>query len=265
MLLKRGKQKPGMIAALALCIAVAALGLFMFQKNSASKLKQADRTHPGKVSTPAESQKVTGKIKKSEPIVFQDLKKDETLKTMMGHRKEKHGIKKSLDMIVQSDESFTVGKSTVSMQKILEQAFKKKGQVFEEQILDSGTTRPVKTQTYGIYVVQPGDNIWNIHFRILKDYYTDKGLIIKEGADEPGTGGMSSGVGKILKFSETMVIIYNLHEEKVTQDINILEPLSKVVVYNMDAVFALLEQINFDNVNRIQFDGKNIWIPVKKS
>ncbi|MCP4722868.1 MAG: hypothetical protein GY860_25735, partial [Desulfobacteraceae bacterium] len=84
-------------------------------------------------------------------------------------------------------------------------------------------------------------------------------------ADEPGNLGFSSGVGKILKFSETMVIIYNLIEKKVVEDINLLEPLSKIVVYNMDAVFTLLEEINYDNVDRIQFDGKNIWIPAKKS
>jgi len=32
----------------------------------------------------------------------------------------------------------------------------------------------------------------------------------------------------------------------------------------MDAVFSLLDEINFDNVDRLQFDGKNIWIPANK-
>jgi hypothetical protein len=77
--------------------------------------------------------------------------------------------------------------------------------------------------------------------------------------------GQSSGVGKNLKFSETMVIIYNLLEKKVDVDINLLSPLSKIIVYNMDEVFSLLRDINFDTIDRIQFDGKTIWVPAKKS
>jgi len=61
-----------------------------------------------------------------------------------------------------------------------------------------------------------------------------------------------------------MVIIYNLLEKKVDADINLLKPLSKIIVYNMDEVFSLLHGINFDKINSIQFDGKTIWIPAKK-
>ena len=77
--------------------------------------------------------------------------------------------------------------------------------------------------------------------------------------------GQSSGIGKILKFSETMVIIYNLLEKKVDVDINLLSPLSKIIVYNMEEVFSLLRDINFDTIDRIQFDGKTIWVPANKS
>lgn len=269
MLRNRGKGKNWIAG---VCVLVAALILvILFRPGDAPKedvpdaqltQKQNDGSQPGTPDSPAgDSGMVTGKIKKEAPIQYNELDNDEPLKTMMTDRKKSLGIKKSLDMIVKSDETFTVGKNTVSMQKILEKAFVEKGQVFEEEISDSGETSPSKINAYGIYVVQPGDNIWNIHFRILKDYYASKGIRIEQLADEPGSGGKSSGVGKILKFSETMVIIYNMVEEKVTQDINIIEPLSKVVVYNMDAVFSLLEEVDFENVDRLQFDGKNIWIP----
>jgi hypothetical protein len=33
----------------------------------------------------------------------------------------------------------------------------------------------------------------------------------------------------------------------------------------MDEVFSLLQEFNYDNIDRIQFDGKTIWIPAKKS
>ncbi len=273
--IKNSKQKTLILIGIAV---VACVGVLAFltsrdrhpQKNTGKTpvqqgdIKQENNTQSAN-GEPTQPLVITGEIKTPTTIDYKNLEQDEDLKAMMGDRKKSLGIKKSLDMIVKSDESFTVGESTVSMQKILEKAFTQEGQVFQEEITESGLAKPTKIREYGIYVVQPGDNIWNIHFRILRDYYTAKGIPVEEKADEPGNTGMSSGVGKILKFSETMVIIYNLIEEKVTQDIDIIDPLSKVVVYNMDAVFSLLEEINFDNVNRLQFDGKNIWIPAKKS
>jgi len=264
---KRGNQKQIKIGITVVVLIAAVTVFFMFtpepqvKQESGYVKRQTDKLASNLSSVAV----VTGEIKKQTPIDYKDLEKDEPLKTMMTDRKKSLGIQKSLDMIVKSDETFTIGKSTVSMQKILEQAFTEQGKVYQAEISEFGTSKPSQIREYGIYVVQSGDNIWNIHFRILKDYYGAKGIRLEELADEPGTGGMSSGVGKILKFSETMVIIYNMIEEKVTQDINIIDPLSKIVVYNMDAVFSLLEEITFNNVDRLQFDGKNIWIPAQKS
>ncbi len=198
-------------------------------------------------------------------IDYSHLKKDEALKQLMVSRKENLGIKKSLDMIINSDESFKIGDVQISMRDILENAFIKEGEVFQEKIHDSGAVRPQKIKAYGIYVVQPGDNIWNIHFNILKEFYSRQGINVSPKADEPVDQGVSSGVGRILKFSETLVIIYNLIEKKVDSNIDIIEPLSKIVVYNMDEVFSLLQEINYHNIDRIQFDGKTIWIPAKKA
>ena len=204
---------------------------------------------------------VQGQIVIKPTIDYKDLKKDSRLKNLMGSRKQQLGLDKSLDMIVNSDEIFTIGDIEVSMSDILKQAFLKQGDVFEEKIETSGEVRPQKIKQYGIYVVQPGDNIWNIHFNILREYYNTQGVSVAPKADEPVDRGLSSGVGKILKFSETMVIIYNLVERKVDTNIDLLEPLSKIIVYNMDEVFSLLKEINYQNIDRIQFDGKTIWIP----
>lgn len=207
---------------------------------------------------------VQGKIVNIPPIGYKAVKKDKKLKKMMESRKKSLGINKSLDMIVTSRESFKIGDTQISMKNILEKESIKKGRIFKEKIEDSGEVRPEKISNYGIYVVQPGDNIWNVHFNILKEYYQHQGIMVSSTADEPLNQGMSSGVGKILKFSETMVIIYNLIKEEIVSDIDLLQPLSKIVIYRMDEVFTLLQEINYDNIDRIQFDGKNIWIPAKK-
>ncbi len=197
---------------------------------------------------------------------FKDVDdKGKPLRQLMEERKKALGLDKSLDMIVRSDETIKIGEHRVAMRDILEKAFIDKGRVFEEQIGDSGQIQPEKLKEYGIYVVQPGDNIWNIHFNILKEYYQSKDIRLDPSADEPREDGSSTGIGKILKFSETMVIIYNLIDKEIQTNIDLIQPLSKIVVYNMEEVFSLLEEINYKNVNRIQFDGKTIWIPANES
>ncbi len=217
---------------------------------------------PGK--TVKTNETVGGRIVVLPDIDYKNLKNDEALKQLMVSRKNEMGFKKSLDMIVNSDESFKVGDVQIPLRDILEKASFKEGQVFEEKIEDSGAVQPEKIKKFGIYVVQPGDNIWNIHFNILKEYYEHLGIKLSQKADEPFDSGMSSGVGKILKFSETMVIIYNFVDRKIDSNIALLEPLSKIIIYNMDEIFSLLQEVNYNNIDRIQFDGKTIWVPTKK-
>ena len=90
-------------------------------------------------------------------------------------------------------------------------------------------------------MVRAGDNIWNIHFRFLRAYFNLRNIGLAPMSDEPDAHGFSSGVGKILKFSENMVYIYNLREKKLDVDLNMLQPLSKIVIFNMGEVFALLD------------------------
>ncbi|SDT84754.1 hypothetical protein [Desulfobacula phenolica] len=272
MSLQKNGKRSGLIT-----IAVILCGVFFLTALYFTKLQEKDLpASKGKIVmsqkqginkkdiTGNKNKAVKGDIIIMPTIDYNHLQKDKTLKQLMVSRKEGLGIKKSLDMIVNSDESFKIGDVQISMRDILENAFIKDGEVFEEKIYDSGAILPQKIKPYGIYVVQPGDNIWNIHFNILKEFYGHHGIHVTPRADEPIDQGKSSGVGKILKFSETLVIIYNLIEKKVDSNIDIIEPLSKIVVYNVDEVFSLLQEINYHNIDRIQFDGKTIWIPAKK-
>jgi hypothetical protein len=114
---------------------------------------------------------------------------------------------------------------------------------------------------FGIHVVRPGDNIWNIHFQFLREYFGGRNIRIAPAADEPDDRGLSSGVGKILKFSETMVHIYNLRERRVEGDLDLIHPESKIVVFNLSEAFDLLSRIDRQNIRRLRFDGETLWIP----
>lgn len=123
---------------------------------------------------------------------------------------------------------------------------------------------PDDVDVYGIYVVMPGDNVWNIHFDFLKEYFGKRGVNVLPAADEPLKSGVSSGVGKILKFSETMVHIYNLRERNLSVDLNLIHPLSKIVIFNLGQAFSLLSQIDYRQINEIRFDGDTLWLPAEE-
>lgn len=188
------------------------------------------------------------------------LEEDRNLSALMADRKGQYGIDDGLDMIVKSDESLRVGGETVKMRDIVDEGRLQRGELVERNLGKSSIRSKEDVEDFGVHVVLPGENIWNIHFQLLKDYFGRKQVALSSLADEPGNNGLSSGVGKILKFSEKMVYIYNVKDRKLAADIHQIQPLSKIVVYNMKEVFSLLETIDVTNMNRIRFDGETIWI-----
>jgi len=198
-----------------------------------------------------------------EKVIDYDKIKDKTdqgLTALMEERKARYGVEKSIDMIVRPEESIKVGEETVQMKSILDEVRLSQGEILETDLGGVATPKP-RENAFGIHVVRPNENIWDIHFNLLKDYYDHKGIHLSPLADEPDNLGYSSGVGKILKFSENLVHIYNLKERRLETDLDHIYPLSKIVIYNMDRVFALLDRIDYKNVNRIEFDGETLWLP----
>jgi hypothetical protein len=198
-------------------------------------------------------------------IDYNGLDKDAALGDLLQKRKDRYGIDTSLDVIIQSDEKLKIGETTLSMQKIMDQIRLKHGDILEKKLdlagMDAVDPDHGQIEIFGIYVVRPGDNIWNIHFNFLKDYLNHKSITVSPMADEPNNLGSSSGVGKLLKFSETMIHIYNIEKRRLDVDLDLIQPLNKLVVYNMTQIFALLSQIDYTHVNHIRFDGETIWIP----
>jgi len=122
--------------------------------------------------------------------------------------------------------------------------------------------KPYATSTYlGIRVVQPGTNIWEIHFDLLKEYFKHKGVFLSPHADEPKKSGKSTGVGKILKFSEQLVNIYNLKTQAFENNLDVIQPMTVIVIYNMSQIFGILDDIDYSVIDRIEFDGESLWIP----
>lgn len=251
---------------------------------------------PAKEKLPEKRLSESRITRKVPPLMdFGKLDKDPVFADMMQSRKEEYGLDDSLDMIVKSDEHIQIGDITVPMQEIAEKILMKEKELAEKEPADKSEPVPTasasedrasekkeasretrhfpvsrfemslangkKEDVYGIYVVQTADNVWNIHFGFLKEYFDKRKISLSRVADEPSSRGRSSGVGKLLKFSEQMVYIYNLEEHRLDSNLNLIHPLSKIVVFDLGKAFSLLKQIDCKNINRIRFDGEKIRFP----
>ena len=200
-------------------------------------------------------------IKPETVIDLNQLAKDKALSTLAKERKSKYGVEEGVDIIVKSDESIKVGRNKVAMQEIIEKIKLHEGEVIEKDINPEHQQKNKPTHNeFGIYVIQPDDNIWNLHFNFLKDYFGRRGITVSSLSDEPHKNGRSSGVGKLLKFSESKVYIYNLQKRQLDIDLSVINPNDKILIYNMKRIFNLLDQVEYDRVNHIHFDGETLWI-----
>lgn len=219
---------------------------------------------------PSETKTTTVPIEKPSIIEYKNDQDMNATQALTEQRKAALGLEKGVDLLVKADESMKIGDAVVPMKDILNRIKLKRGDILESDLNQTLADEALLTNDngakdiYGIYVVKPHDNIWNIHFRFLKDYFEMRGIALSPTSDEATPGGGSSGIGKILKFSENMVYIYNIREKRLDVDLNLIHPLTKIVVFDMGKVFALLEQISYGDVSRIQFDGETLWIPTKQ-
>ncbi|MDY0132560.1 MAG: hypothetical protein RBR53_07815 [Desulforegulaceae bacterium] len=236
-------MKTKIIISIALASAIAIAGLIIFnqtKKPTPQEIYEKDTKKEIKVPT-----KAMISIKNSD-----DLK-------LMKKRKEEYGVEKGLDMVLKSDEKTKINGQVIDLKSIEEQDKVLRGDFVST---DLKINEKITPKDYGLYLVKKGDNLWTIHFRLLKELFAKKGVTLSDGADQPLNGGYSSGVGKILKFSEETVSVYSLETGKLTKDINILEPEGKVVIYKMTEIIELLDDISMANIKNVVFDGKNLWI-----
>ncbi len=255
---KKDGTKKVLIGAAAVVLVLIAVLVALLMRKPESPTPQTQPPRAAAPESETSQQRVRVPVKDQPLIEFKS--EDPSAQDLMEERKAAYGMKEGVDMIARSDETVKIGNNMVSMQEIADKIQLERGKIVEKDLAgDSGD----QVQTFGIYVVQPGDNIWNIHFRFLKEYFANRGIRISPLADEPDQRGFSSGVGKLLKFSENIVYIYNIKEKRLAVNLDLIQPMSKIVVYNMEQVYALLDSIDYGQVSEIQFDGENIWIPAK--
>ncbi|MEW5725761.1 MAG: hypothetical protein AB1896_21810 [Thermodesulfobacteriota bacterium] len=215
---------------------------------------------------------------------------DEGLQDMIEARKKDFGLEKSVDMVARAEESIKVGDETVTLAQILAQIEgvgpgtgrpgapagppPSAGRELSEEDLQPGSfLKPADNsqppppevkkaiQFYGIYVVRRGDNLWNIHFAILREYLKYRGIELAEDADARKVAGASSGVARILKYAEKMVYIFNMKTRTLDTNLSLLEPDEKVIIFNLTRLEKILGQVTARNIDSIIYDGQNLYLP----
>ncbi len=256
---KRRYLFPGAVALLTLLLAAA----WLAYRQAPAPSTAPRSTEASSTETPSAAPfKVRLPVKTEPQIHYDELNQDPAVQELMDRRGRQYGLKEGLDLIVGRDESVRIGDQTFSMAEIERLIALREGRIVENAIGENGAAPSTATNgLYGIHVVRPGENIWNIHFKLLQGYFRQKGILLSRWADEPQSNGSSSGVGRLLKFSEHMVYVYNLNERRLDQEITLIQPLSKIVIYNMDRVLALLEGIDYRRIDQIRFDGETLWLP----
>jgi hypothetical protein len=172
-------------------------------------------------------------------------------------RKEASGLMKSLDHILLKDEPFQIGGKSYTIDQILSQLGKPSelpALLPEIRETDIGplVRRPIRPRPpgpgkertyYGVRVVQPYENVWKIHFGVLREYLARRQVLLPADADQPLADGRSSGVARMLKFIEAVVTVYDVSENRVEKDINLIHPNSVIIFFKISDLFRVLDQI----------------------
>lgn len=188
-------------------------------------------------------------------------KQDKATAEKMAQRKEQLGLKKGVQGVVTEEETIKVGQNKVPMSRIAAKIRSSRHQVKEESLDGAGPQTNKASILYGVRVVKPGDNLWNIHFNVLREYFAKRGIKLTRKSDEPNARGVSSGIGRILKYAERMVFIYSCRTDTLCQNLNVIHPNDKVVIFNMTEIENVLAKLGKEHIKDVHFDGTNLYAP----
>jgi hypothetical protein len=192
---------------------------------------------------------------------------DLSLQATQTERRRAFHLEKSVDHIVQRDEPFDAagGKFTIDE---LEQKLGRPpeprpilstieesdiGGLIRKPVQEGGTGRKPGSSYYGVRVVRAGENLWDIHHAIIREYFERRQVTLPMNADQPMPDGRSSGVGRLLKFIEGVVRIYNVQYQRAESDLNLIHPEHMLIYFKISELFDALDQLNAEDLRWLRY------------
>ncbi|MEJ5364337.1 MAG: hypothetical protein WHS86_04490 [Desulfosoma sp.] len=190
-------------------------------------------------------------------------------------RKEAFGLKSSVDHVVQSREPFNAHGRQWTVEEIQRRLAGRAGQgpsrTAEPNTLGDFVRKPAPGEStqgeqkrptlyYGVRSVRPGENLWRIHYGVVREYFARRGIELPNRADQPRADGRSSGVGRILKFLEGIVYVYNTRENRLVEDLDLLYPNDLIVFFKISEVFQALDQVNAEELDAVRYLGPTLQV-----
>lgn len=194
-------------------------------------------------------------------------------------RKKAFELTQSVDHIVLKNEPMDVEGRNVSIQQILRELqgtrdFQQLLPTIQESEIGGYVRKPIfpnqsqapPASYYGVRAVRRGENLWKIHYRIIQEYMARRHIILPPRADEPTANGRSSGVGRLLKFIEKVVFVYNMDRHVLEMNINVIHPDSVLVFFKITDLFAVLDQLKPEDLQWVRFvhDRLRLESPMEK-
>lgn len=164
--------------------------------------------------------------------------------TNQEQRKDAFGLTDSVDHVLLREEPFEVNGKTLTIDRIQSDLRGTQGQPGPAAAAQAGGK---ESPYYAVRVVRPSENIWKIHFGIVREYLARRQVILPLNADQRLPGGRSSGVGRLLKFIESVVTVYNVNENRMEKNINVIYPDSIVIFFKISDLFKALDKLQSDD------------------
>lgn len=211
----------------------------------------------------------------SAPVLSAPSYPDVPPQASQDERKNAFGLKSSVDHVVQAHEPFTAHGRQWTIEEIRRRLAGREPQGLPETVkgettgglarkfssgksTEAAPKRP--TVYYGVRSVRPGENLWVIHEGIVREYFARRGIELPPRADQPQPGGRSSGIGRILKFLESVVYVYSVRENRLVEDLDFLHPNDLIVFFKISEVFEGLDQISPEDLNALRYVGPTLRI-----
>ncbi|WP_448381986.1 hypothetical protein [Desulfosoma sp.] len=190
-------------------------------------------------------------------------------------RKDAFGLQSSVDHVVQSREPFTAHGRQWTVEEIQRRLAGRAGQgsdqTGEADTLGGFVRKPAPVESthgepkrptvyYGVRLVRPGENLWGIHYGVVREYFARRGIELPPRADKPRPDGRSTGVGRILKFLEGIVYVYNTRDNRLVEDINFLYPDDLIVFFKISEVFEALDQVKPEELDAVRYVGPTLQV-----